>query len=845
MTKQQHIFIITLLIILSCLVSCLLSNQIGGVDITINNNNNDNDQIIDNNSIKENTETILDNDNDNHYDDVIVESDYDNNYDDDDEQEEEEEEELSLEEIEKQERYQQKLYTIINSIQHLDDKVGLSESDKVAIKQQLMAYLQEQNIDIDKIKIQAKIQNEDEEDDEKDDQVENNNNQDETTVKDSSNSKEQQENIVFKIFTKVEGIEETIQSPTTDETTTKTITNIEKKQSSSESPSSSTVSSSKPTTTTTTTTTNTNIKTKEEVPKYETEYSLDFNKVIELNSTNFDRAISENRFVFVLFYASWCARSQALLLEFEETRRVYQYEPAVLFAKVNGPENPTVRDRLSIIGYPVMQLFRTKGGNVTPRGSAFQTDSLITFLKRSTLDAIQKIYTIDQFKQYQSTIHYGLLGIYSDTDNDYDGQYKVFIEMSHKIAFKVPMALVENNPTLAHEILNSIQLKETDELTTSSTPTIKDGIILMKPLENYYQYYNSELKSGLMLKWLVDNFSPLINEFIPDIVNRVSTDKVSTSIILFLDLTNHSTSLAVPGKEISPLLLDLYNIAPKYINNARFYYADGITFRDFSEKLGSTKIPCLAIIEFKKSQHFILNNVPLNQSTMSTFIENFFSRKLKPTTYSELIPLSKTILNNSNGKNNNNNNIDRKVKNIVFNNFKSSIMGSNKTSLVYFNAPWCGFCKTMDVYYRTAAEHLFNQYGNDLQIFEFDVSKNSLPNIIKSKVDGYPYITLFPSLDKLNPIMYNRSRSVDSLIDFVSSNIELQKQKFIEKEIKQQQQQVKEVKEEVKEQQQEEQQNQTKQKEIQQQEKEKTKSENDNLDFEIESIDLSQKEIDT
>ncbi|EFA79097.1 hypothetical protein PPL_07922 [Heterostelium album PN500] len=471
-------------------------------------------------------------------------------------------------------------------------------------------------------------------------------------------------------------------------------------------------------------------------------YNYSETDLVELNKYNFDRAIEENEFVCVLFYAPWCHRSQTITKEIEETRRIYRFNNSkVLFAKVNGHDNIEIRDKQSIGGYPVIQLYRRHGGNVIPRGPTHPY-SLAALIRRSTLPPIEHIESMEQYEQFLKVAGHSFIGVFP---NNATLEYHKFAFIAKKLSYKIPIGYV-NNTELAKEIFTKHRF---------STPI--SGIVLAIPQENIFYLNRCDVHDAPgVFKWLTLT-QPSVNELTSDNLSKLANAK-KPSVTLFL---NYSNDMIQPifDKPLSQHLLDIYTLAHEFKTTFDIYYTDGVSYRDFYEKLGITKIPSVAIIDVRNESHYIYPaNQDININNIRKFLQDFLEHKLEP--------------QHSSDRTTDYRQKPRFVSKAVYDNFGDIVLNSKKNTLVYFYEPWCGFCKTMNIYFEKAAEELVSKFGSFVQILDYDCSVNSVPTIMKPIIDGFPHISLFLGDDTQHPITYNGSRSVESIIHFVKSHIE-------------------------------------------------------------------------
>ncbi|GAM25079.1 hypothetical protein SAMD00019534_082540 [Acytostelium subglobosum LB1] len=477
----------------------------------------------------------------------------------------------------------------------------------------------------------------------------------------------------------------------------------------------------------------------------ESNYVRSYTEVIELNKHNFDRAIEENDFVFVLFYAPWCARSQSLYHEVDEARRLYNYtDIPVLFARVNCASNLELRDKQSIAGYPVIQLYRRYGGNVIPRGPT-HPDNLAATIRAATFAPITLLLDKDDLDDYMWSMPHAIYGVFP---NNATPEYHKFQFISDRLAYRVPIALI-NDTSLAQIMFESID-----------QPPPYQGIIHAIASEGVYELNRCHDDPAQIFRWMTQT-QPAVFELSPESLHRFAT--ALPNIVLFINYTEYSTNVLVENKTYSPELMTLYDTMDEFRQTFRFFYADAEMTRDFADKLGITTLPGLAIIDVQAEEHYLFptsEDMPIDIVNLLQFMNDYQLSKLTPYRRSDsLLPSSRPGANH--------------VIKAVYDSFEDDVIKSNRLSLVYFYVPWCGFCKTMGIHFAEAARQLSEQ-RLDVDVLDYDCSTNSLPNMLRHSIDEYPYIALFPSENPHQPIVYNGSRSVESIINFVKKVIHVE-----------------------------------------------------------------------
>jgi thioredoxin 1 len=101
-------------------------------------------------------------------------------------------------------------------------------------------------------------------------------------------------------------------------------------------------------------------------------------KIVHLNDTNFDEAISGTHPILVDFWAEWCGPCKAIAPILEETAA--EYEGKVTIAKLNVDQNPQTSAKFAIRSIPTLLLFKA-GKVVATKVGALSKQHLAEFLE--------------------------------------------------------------------------------------------------------------------------------------------------------------------------------------------------------------------------------------------------------------------------------------------------------------------------------------------------------------------------------------------------------------------------------------------------------------------------------
>lgn len=110
------------------------------------------------------------------------------------------------------------------------------------------------------------------------------------------------------------------------------------------------------------------------------QFSID-GKVLELDESNFEAAISSFDYVFVDFYAPWCGHCKRLSPELDKAASILAgLKDPIVIAKVNADKYTHLATKYEIDGFPTLKIFMH--GVPTEYYGPRKADSLVRYLKK-------------------------------------------------------------------------------------------------------------------------------------------------------------------------------------------------------------------------------------------------------------------------------------------------------------------------------------------------------------------------------------------------------------------------------------------------------------------------------
>lgn len=139
----------------------------------------------------------------------------------------------------------------------------------------------------------------------------------------------------------------------------------------------------------------------------------------------------------------------------------------------------------------------------------------------------------------------------------------------------------------------------------------------------------------------------------------------------------------------------------------------------------------------------------LTVEDITTFVEDFQSKKLQPFLKSEEIPAETTD----------------PVKVIVGKNFQQVVIDSDSDVLMEYYAPWCGHCKKLAPIWDELGQE-FKDVPN-LIIGKFDATANEVEGL---EIKGYPTLKFYHKGNKQNPVDYDGGREIEDFKKWLREN---------------------------------------------------------------------------
>lgn len=430
--------------------------------------------------------------------------------------------------------------------------------------------------------------------------------------------------------------------------------------------------------------------------------------VIVGTSENFSRLISDNEHVLVEFYAPWCGHCKNLEPEYEKAATTLAEQgSAIKLVKVDATVETDLASTYGIQGYPTLKFFRS--GIPIEYESGRTAGDIVSWVIKKSGPPSTTLANADAVAAFVAE-RPAVVGTFADGSADLE----TFIAAA----------------------------KASDDFKFGNTVGDKT-VITLYTVDEGEKVYQGEISASAITAWVKAEGYPALQELDQHVWQRSSTSRTSLFVI-FCD--PEDTSVMAVAQEV----------AKANKGKVQSTFMNSNTNGQLAERWGASGnvFPTACLISYAKEEPALFvwdeeNEAAFNAEGLQRFIDNGLAGTYKNYRKSEPIPAE------NNGP----------VTVIVGKTYEQIVMDNSKDVIVEYYAPWCGHCKQLAPTY----EELGKKFANvdSVVIAKIDATANSFDGV---DVQGFPTIYLFPANDKTNPILYEGSRELQDLVDWVSKN---------------------------------------------------------------------------
>uniref|UniRef100_A0A7N6C428 Protein disulfide-isomerase n=1 Tax=Anabas testudineus TaxID=64144 RepID=A0A7N6C428_ANATE len=465
---------------------------------------------------------------------------------------------------------------------------------------------------------------------------------------------------------------------------------------------------------------------KEEPKKEKTTEIEEEKDVMVLHINNFDRALSENQYLLVEFYAPWCGHCQRLEPVYAEAaEKLKNEEPAMRLAKVDVIEEKELADEFDVVSFPTLKLFiNGERKDVFVLTGKRTVDGIILWMKRRAGPGAPVLNTEESAAQFINAHNITVVGFFDDLESD---AAKVFKEVSFD------MADTEFAVTATPEVFQKYEVKD-------------DSVVLFKKFDDgradFALSEDGKLDKSNLTKFIKESSLELLIKFSAETSDKIFTSSIHLHSLLFINSTVESQTTLVEevrtvAKEFKGKMLFIVIDVTEALSHVLDYF--GVSEKDD---------PTARIINMDTGKKFNIATQELTADSLRQLCQEVVDGTAKAYYRTEEIPEDWN---------------KGPVKVLVGKNFESVALDPTKNVFVEFYAPWCGHCKELAPIW----EQLGEKYADheNVIIAKMDATANEVESMV---IQGFPTLKYFPAGGK-EALDYTGKRDLETFSKFLDN----------------------------------------------------------------------------
>ncbi|XP_061088508.1 protein disulfide-isomerase A2 [Conger conger] len=465
--------------------------------------------------------------------------------------------------------------------------------------------------------------------------------------------------------------------------------------------------------------------------KEKTNEILEENDVMVLHLNNFARALSENKFLLVEFYAPWCGHCQALEPEYAKAAGILKNESSEMrLGKVEATEEKELAEEFEIGSFPTLKLFNN-GERANPIDFSGKRNArgIVQWLKRRTGPSATVLESETDSQDLIDAHKVVVVGFFSDLEGE-----------DAKVFYGVAMDFVD----ITFGITTSPEVFKKYTVENNAVVLFKkfdDGRVDHEILED------KNLDKKELTAFIQINSVELVIEFNEENADKIFGSKVQNHLLLFI---NSST------EAYSQIMETYQGIAAEFKGKVLFVQIDVTSSVSHVLKyfgLTDKDAPALRLINTETVKKYVMDEGNITPEALRSFCQGVLDGTVKPHMMTQEIPEDWD---------------KNPVKVLVGKNFEEVAFGETKNVFVEFYAPWCGHCKELAPVWEQLAEKYKDR--EDIVIAKMDSTANEVESV---SVSGFPTLKYFPAGSERKVVDYNGKRDLETFSKFLDNGGEL------------------------------------------------------------------------
>ncbi|XP_063700752.1 protein disulfide-isomerase [Culicoides brevitarsis] len=443
--------------------------------------------------------------------------------------------------------------------------------------------------------------------------------------------------------------------------------------------------------------------------------------VLVLTKGNFQKAITDNEFILVEFYAPWCGHCKALAPEYVKAAKLLSDQDSkIKLGKVDATEEGELAEQFGVRGYPTLKFFRN--GNPVEYNGGRQADDIVGWLNKKTGPPAKELNTVEEAEAMLADNQVVVVGFFKDRES---AEAKAFLGAASAVDDQ-PFAITSNEDVY----------KKYDAKCGS--------VVLFKKFDEGKAVFEGEATEEAVKKFVATQSLPLVIDFNHDSAQKIFGGEIKSHLLMFLSKeAGHMEKYTEVARKV----------AKDYRNQVLFVSinADEEDHQRILEFFGMKKeeVPSMRLIKLEEDMaKYKPEKADLTEENIKSFVEKFLKNELKQHLLSQELPEDWD---------------KQPVKVLVATNFDEVVFNKDKDVLVEFYAPWCGHCKQLVPIYDELAEKYKD--NENIVIAKIDATANELEH---TKITSFPTLKFYRKGDN-QVVDYTGERTVEGFSKFLDA----------------------------------------------------------------------------
>ena len=324
--------------------------------------------------------------------------------------------------------------------------------------------------------------------------------------------------------------------------------------------------------------------------------------ILVLTSENFEKAIDENKFLMVEFYAPWCGHCKALYPEYVQAADVLKEEKSqIKLAKIDATEHRDMQSKYEVGGYPTLKYFRS--GKPIKYNGQRTADSIVEWLKKKAEPPAKSLSSLEEVTRFINGGEISIIGYFKDPAGF---KAKNFIDVAESLDEHGFNFGISNEPLIV------------DDVKDGEIEVAGDHISLFKPFDEKRNDFKGKAYSLENIKtFIISHCLPTLIVYEPK-YNRRIFDRSLKVGALWLALSSHNQEYSaqkevarkIANENVGKFLTII--IDSKLEQNERFLELLGVKEGETAMRFAfgwNTNVYLLKYISFNHVQYFLIKSL--------------------------------------------------------------------------------------------------------------------------------------------------------------------------------------------------------------------------------------------